>query len=343
MNSKNIEVDGAQGEGGGQVLRTSLSLAMCTGRPVHIFNIRAKRKKPGLMRQHLTAVQAAVEVSGGKVDGAAAGAQEIVFVPDAIKTGEYHFAIGTAGSCTLVLQTILPPLLTAAGNSKIILEGGTHNPMAPPFEFLQRAFLPLINRMGPRVEAELERAGFFPAGGGRIVVHIQPCKKLAPLQLEQRGCIVTRRATAWLAGLSENIARRELAVVRKQLHWDESELHIGRAKAQHGVGNVVTLEVISEHLTEVFTSFGEKGIAAETVATRAIAEAAEYLGTDAAVGRHLADQLMLPLALAGAGEFTMLTPSEHCTTNMQVIQAVLGIQIKMKNIGKNSWHMAVRG
>ena len=171
---KMIEIDGSQGEGGGQILRSSLSLAICTQRPFRIANIRANRDKPGLLRQHLTAVKAAAEICGGEVIGAEIGSRELTFKPGALKGGDYSFAIGTAGSSTLVLQTVLPPLLTAAEPSVVRISGGTHNKGSPPFDFLQRAFLPLIARMGARVELELLSYGFYPKGGGVIVATITP-------------------------------------------------------------------------------------------------------------------------------------------------------------------------
>src|SRR5512138_2046230 len=162
-----ITIDGSQGEGGGQILRSALALSLVTGKPFRIENIRARRQKPGLMRQHLTAVNAAVEIGAAHVSGNTVGSSELTFAPTALRSGEYHFVVGTAGSCTLVLQTVLPALIIAEGSSEIRLEGGTHNPAAPPFDFLAGAFLPLLNRMGPDVRAALERPGFYPAGGGR--------------------------------------------------------------------------------------------------------------------------------------------------------------------------------
>src|SRR5687768_8335334 len=160
-------LDGSQGEGGGQVLRTSLGLSLLTGTPFKIENIRANRSPPGLRRQHLTAVEAAAQVGDAEVEGAAVGARALTFTPRAVKTGDFRFAVGTAGSCTLVLQTVLPALMTRATASRLVLEGGTHNPMAPPFDFLERVYLPLLERMGPRVSMTLERPGFYPAGGGK--------------------------------------------------------------------------------------------------------------------------------------------------------------------------------
>src|SRR5690242_7527890 len=191
-----IIIDGSFGEGGGQILRTSLTLSLVTGKPLRIERIRAGRKSPGLLRQHLAAVNAAARVGYAEVEGASLGARELTFRPQTVAAGHYQFAVGTAGSATLVLQTVLPALLTADAPSTLVLEGGTHNPYAPPFDFLEKTFLPLLNRMGPRVEARLERHGFYPAGGGRFIVEITPAQQLGRFELDDRGAITGRRARA---------------------------------------------------------------------------------------------------------------------------------------------------
>src|ERR1051326_3946650 len=188
-----ITIDGSQGEGGGQIMRTSLALSLVTGQPFRMEQIRAKRQKPGLLRQHLTAVEAAKTVGGAEVEGAALNSQTLEFRPRSVTPGNYRFAVGTAGSATLVLQTVLPSLLTASGPSTLTLEGGTHNPLAPPFDFLSCSFMPLIHRMGPSVELELRTPGFYPAGGGKFHARVEPAKRLSPLVLDERGALQSRR------------------------------------------------------------------------------------------------------------------------------------------------------
>ena len=182
-----LTIDGSQGEGGGQILRTSLALAAVTGTPFSIEKIRAGREKPGLLRQHLTAVKAAAEICAASVAGAEMGSSALTFRPGPAKAGEYAFSVGTAGSATLVLQTVLPALMIASAPSSLVLEGGTHNPGAPPFEFLEKCLLPLLNRMGPTIVAKLERPGFYPAGGGRFTVEISPVPALQQLEMVERG------------------------------------------------------------------------------------------------------------------------------------------------------------
>ena len=329
-----LTIDGSQGEGGGQILRTSLSLSLVTGSPFRIERIRAGRAKPGLQRQHLAAVMAAAEIGGADVEGAAPGSREVVFRPRHVEPGAYRFAIGTAGSACLVLQTVLPPLLLASGASTVTLEGGTHNPGAPPFDFVARAFLPRLAAMGAHARATLERPGFYPAGGGRMAVAIEPTAALQPLTLVERGPILRRHGRAIVADLPESIARRELSMVREKLGWAEADVESAIAgDGARGPGNVVMLEIESEHVTEVFTGFGERGVSAETVALRAIDDVRDYLTAGAPVGPYLADQLMVPLALAGSGAFRTGPLTPHAATNLAVIRDFLGIDFTVVSSG----------
>ena len=322
-----LTVDGSQGEGGGQILRTSLALAIVTGTPLRLEKIRAKRDKPGLRRQHLTAVRAAAQISDAALSGDQVGSKQITFEPRRTTPGDYRFDVGSAGSTTLILQTILPPLVLAGGRATIELVGGTHNPFAPPVDFLERAFLPILNRMGPWVTLTLERPGFYPAGGGRLRVAIEPAARLKPVSIVQRGAILRRRCQAVIANLPDHFAERELATVGAALDWPSNCLETRRYEGNYGPGNLVTIEVECEHVTEVFTGFGRRGVRAEVMAGEAAAEAQRWLAADVPGGEHLADQLLLPLSLAGGGEFVTLPPSSHFTTNCEVIRRFLDVAL----------------
>lgn len=324
-----IIIDGSQGEGGGQILRTSLALSLVTGKPFRIENIRARRKKPGLLRQHLTAVNAARDIGAAKVSGNSIGSQVCSFEPQAISGGKYHFSIGTAGSCTLVLQAILPALLKADKPSIIILEGGTHNPFAPPFPYLDSVFLPLLRRMGVTIKATLERPGFYPAGGGRFRIEIEP-SPLRRLELKERGPIINRRIRAIVSHLPVRIAEDEVATVREQEDWKNCDSIIEEIQKPCGPGNVMFLEVESEHITEVFTGFGQRGVPAVKVARRVLSEAEKYIQAEVPVGPWLADQLLVPMALAGGGSFVTLKPTSHTLTNNEIIATFLDIPIVTK-------------
>lgn len=329
-----IHIDGSTGEGGGQILRSALALSMVTARPFCIENIRAGRPKPGLLRQHLTAVNAAAAVCGAQVSGAELGSSVIEFNPGEVKGGEYSFAIGSAGSTTLVLQTILPALMTASAPSVVMIEGGTHNTHAPSIDFLCKSFLPIIERMGPRVGVEIERHGFYPAGGGRIRVEIDPVKKLAPVSIMERGDIVAQSAIATVAGLSPDIAKRELNVIAEKLEWEWESLRIEQLADSVGPGNVLSIEIQSEHVTEVFTGFGERGRSAERVAKSTVAQVRHYLHKGVPVWSHLADQLMLPFAMAGSGEFGTCALTPHSETNASVIEQFLQIKIQSNELDR---------
>jgi RNA 3'-terminal phosphate cyclase (ATP) len=336
-----LELDGSVGEGGGQILRTALSLSALTGRPFAIDRIRANRKKPGLLRQHLTAVRAAAAVCGASLRGDEPGSQSLSFQPGPVAAGEYRFAIGTAGSTTLVMQTVLPPLLTAAGPSRVTIEGGTHNPLAPPVEFFERSFLPFVRRMGPRVAVRLERCGFYPAGGGRIVVEVEPVAALVPFELLERAPVIGRRARALVAGLPRRIAERELAVAQEALGLAPGELEVVELANGQGPGNVVSIELEMEHHREVFTGFGEQGVRAEAVAAGAVAAARSYLAAGEPVGEHLADQLVIPLAMSGRGRFRTGPASRHLTTNVEVVRRFLDVPIACVEHAPRRWELRV--
>ena len=322
-----IEIDGAQGEGGGQILRSALSLSMITGRPFRLINIRAGRDKPGLLRQHLLAVQAAAAICGARTTPVALRSTSLEFVPGTIRSGEYRFAIGSAGSCTLVLQTLLPALLHADGPTTVRISGGTHNAMAPPVHFLQRAYGRVLEQMGAEVEMTQQRYGFHPAGGGEVLATVQPCQRLRPISLLQRGERKAGYAESVVAGVHVNVAQRELERVADGMGWSGKQLRLVGLPAEQGPGNVLLLTLEHEHVTEVFTSFGEKSLLAETVAKRLLNEVRAYLKTDAAVGEHLADQLLLPMALAGGGSFSCNKVSQHALTNAEVIARFLPVRI----------------
>lgn len=333
-----IHIDGSHGEGGGQIVRSSLALSLVTGQPVMIENIRAGRQKPGLMRQHLTAVNAAARIGNAEVIGAEMGARTLTFAPQQIVPGDYHFSIGTAGSTTLVLQTILPALLIAEGPSTVTLEGGTHNQWAPPFDFLQRAFLPLINRMGPKVSVELERHGFYPAGGGRFTVSIEPSSKLNGFDLLERGELKSRSAIALVSNLPRHIAQRETDAILHKMNWNANCARIDEVTA-HGPGNVVYTMLAYEHVTEIITGFGRVGASAENIAKEVIRDTRNYLKSSVPVGEYLADQIMLPLGISAwqtgshqrGGSFRTMPLSRHSTTHIELLRQILGIEISVAN------------
>ena len=352
--TQTITIDGRTGEGGGQVLRSSLALSLLTGKPLQVEHIRAGRRKPGLMRQHLACVKAAIAVGGGVATGVSLGSESLGFGPGRITGGDFEFAVGSAGSVALVLQTVLVPLLFAARPSTVRIAGGTHAAWAPPFDFLDQAFLPQLQRLlagtGGSVDLELERAGFYPAGGGTIVATIWPVDSLrlaasdrAPYRLLDRGREVQHFAMLRRAHLPFDIVDREWDTLRRALKWDGRKRRDMSHDDSPGPGNSVHLTMEFEHVTEVVSSFGAKGRGASKVAKTAADDAKRYLKARAPVGRHLADQLLLPLAFLGGGEFRTLHPTKHLTTNVDIVGAFLPDRIELREDGPEDWLVRVSG
>lgn len=337
-----ITIDGAQGEGGGQVLRTSLTLALCLGKAVRIENIRAGRKNPGLLRQHLTCVKAAQSICNGEVSGAEIGSGAVSLVPGKVTPGDYCFAVGSAGSTTLVFQTLWLPLALAGGISSLYLQGGTHNGMAPSFDFIQRCFLPIIGRIGCQIDAELESFGFYPAGGGAWVAKIKSVSSLKSLQLSSPGAEKRCLAVATSARIPSHVTQRELAMVGRKCQWPREQQQ-QRLVASAGPGNIMSLQLESEELTELFEVVGERGRSAEKVALAAIQAMQRYQKAEVAVGEYLADQLLLPMVMGAGGCFVTLKPSQHLLTNIAVIRQFSGADIELKELGRDRWLVTVPG
>jgi RNA 3'-terminal phosphate cyclase (ATP) len=337
-----LTIDGSQGEGGGQILRSALALAAITGTPVRIEKIRARRPKPGLKRQHLVAVQGAAQVCHGQLEGAELQSREITFTPQKPSADAYAFDIGSAGSTTLVLQTVLPILLHADRPSTLSIRGGTHNPMAPPVEFLQESLFPVLERIGISATVELDRPGFYPAGGGAVRAVIQPWQARAPLELAERGKTIGRQAEVLFANLPPQVASREAEAFKHGLHWSDQEIEARPLRA-NGPGNALVARLRFAQVTAVFTAFGEPRKPAEQVAAECATQVRRYLETDAPVCEHLADQLLLPLALGAGGRFRTGRPSEHARTNAAIISTFLGERVEMVEAGSGTWTVTVRG
>jgi RNA 3'-terminal phosphate cyclase (ATP) len=325
-----VEIDGSRGEGGGQILRTSLALSIITQRPLRMQRIRAGRARPGLQRQHLACVEAAARLCNAQLHGAELGSQTLEFVPSVGYSDHIAIDIGSAGSTTLVVQTILVPAIAVGVPLRATITGGTHNPLAPPFEFLERVFLPHLHAMGADVKLTLAKHGVMPKGGGEVVLETAGNTKLRAIEVTEASELVSQRATVILARIPTHVGDRELAVVRERLGKVESEIR----EIRGGPANVLMIELDRGTCRELVTEHGEKGTRAELVATRACDELARYLASNAPVGEHLADQLLLPMAVAGAGRFRTLAPlSLHATTNIETIRAFLDVPIRTEPAG----------
>ncbi len=338
-----ITIDASLGEGGGQVLRTAISLSSITGKAVTLEGIRGGRSKPGLMRQHLTGVRAAAQITGAKTDGAALRSQTLVFEPGPIQPGDYEVAVGTAGSTVLVAQTVLPILAFADAPSSLTVSGGTHVKWSPSFDFFHQSFLPQVNAMGLSASAELIAHGFYPAGGGTIRVDVQPWTETRGLELVDRGESEGLHAEVLLAHVKPSVGTRELDMLERRLTLASQDL---RNVDAAGGGNALTVAARFANIDMLFTGLGERGVKAESVARSVADRVRRYVGGTACAEEYLADQLLLPCALAAlSGHSSRFTASEislHTRTNIDIIRAFLRVDIDLHQTDRTVWEITVK-
>ena len=318
-----IPLDGAQGEGGGQILRTALALSAATGQGFRVERIRASRLRPGLRPQHLAAVRAAAMSCGAEVHGAFDGSPDLRFQPGPVAAGEFRFDIGTAGAATLVLQAVLPVLATASAPSRVDVTGGTHVPRSPGYHFLSRHWAEVVGRLGLGVRLRLERAGFYPRGEGLVQADVGPWPRPATLDLSRRGPLVAVRGIAGAARIRGDVARRAADAARALL-WEErrleSEWEVVDVDAA-SPGAFLQAEAVFETGRAAFGLLGERGLRAERLGERAARRVLKFIeDEEAVVDPWLADQLALPLAIAGGGG--RLQTSE-VTSHLETVAAVL--------------------
>lgn len=340
-----IIIDGSRGEGGGQTLRASLALAMALGIPFRMVNIRATRPRAGLRPQHLACVRAAQELCGAIVQGDTPDSQEIAFQPGTVKGGEYHFDIGTGGSATLLLQAVIPPLLVAGAPSTVTVTGGTHVPMAPPFEFLRDCLFPRLEAIGPKLTAHLNRIGYMEEGGGSITVTVEPVPQSRPLHLEGRKAHTGTKAAIYAHGLPDAVVRLERRVLLSEkfagLGLTEADITVAADTPAIGSGNAVI--VTTRHSTGSDMVFGEylqRNRLPQKVAEIAARHALDHVRSGCAVDYHLADQLLVPLALAGGGSFTVNKVTEHIISCLETIGCFMECRSTAPSVGMRTAEVA---
>jgi RNA 3'-phosphate cyclase len=326
-----IEIDGSQGEGGGQVLRSSLSLSLMTGKPMRITNIRARRPKSGLRAQHLKSVEAAAAVGQADTEGATFGSQTLIFSPRGITAGQYQFDIGTAGSTSLVLQTVFSPLSLADQPSMITITGGTHVKWSPAYHYLRMHWLPHMHRIGFRGDLALDLAGFFPQGGGRIRAEIHPSDPRTSLRLTERGDLRRIEGLSAVSNLPESIAirQRRQALCKLAGLGCPMEIDITHLPSRRK-GTMIILKAVFEESQACYVGLGERGKPAEKVADEAAEALLAFMVTDGAIDEYLADQLLVPLTFAsGISEIRTSKVTQHLITNAEVIQAFTTTEIEI--------------
>ncbi len=322
-----IEIDGSFGEGGGQILRTSLSLSMVTGQSFKILHIRKGRKNPGLQPQHLTCVRAAKKIASAEVQGDVLGSTSLTFQPHSVKAGQYHFNVaeerGSAGSSSLVLQAILLPLSFEKEESKVTIEGGTHVAWSPPFHYMDRVFSPLISPLGFTFSFHIKRWGWYPKGGGMIEVTIAPYKKQQKfLELHERGALKEIRGLSVVSHLPLSIAERQRKETIRILSLRQLDANIHMEEAPSlGAGTFLFLESLFERSIAGFTSLGKRGKRAEEVGHEAAQELLFFLNSGSALDPHAADQLIPYLAsIGGKHYFSTSNITQHLLTNIWVVR-----------------------
>ena len=324
-------IDGSYGEGGGQILRTSLTLACILGEPIRVENIRAGRKNPGLQPQHLTCAQAAAAITRGKLHGAEPGSTWIEFEPGKTRPGEYKFDVAevrsSAGSVNLILHTVLLPLVFSGGPSRLEIRGGTHVPFSPPFHHVRQVFLPMHHKVGVKATAEMHRAGYYPTGGGHITVDIESARHTKPVVITDPGDILAVTCISGVSNVPGDVISRQLrkAVSRVRsfaaaADIEEVELNVPST----GQGTFVFLTAESEHCLAGFSALGDKNKKAEQVGDEAGRQFEQYMESGSALDKHLADQILLPMAFAeGQSRFTTCEVTRHLMTNIWTIAQLL--------------------
>ncbi len=317
-----IEIDGSYGEGGGQILRTSLSLSCMLQKPFRICNIRKSRKKPGLMPQHLACVRALKKICDAKVRGDEQGSGELVFEPAQTRPGEYFFDIGTAGSTSLLLQAILPPLAFADTQSRLVLRGGTHVPFSPSFHHIGEVFVPVLAECGMNLDVSIEKYGFYPKGGGEIIVHVTPTRDVQSLELQKRGEIKDIRGLSSVGNLPLDIAERQKKAAIRVLSSVEPMVTVDTMSVDAiGQGTFIFLKIEGERCYAGASAIGARGKRAEAVGEEAARYLRRFIETSACLDEHTADQIVLYLAMAESNSvFTTSRVTRHLMTNLAVIE-----------------------
>ncbi len=344
--SGEVVIDGSFGEGGGQILRTAVALSAITGKPIRIFNIRAKRNPPGLRPQHLTAVKAVAKLSNASTSGLSVGSTEIRFSPSKIHGGRFEFDAGTAGSTTLILQSLMPVMAFADSSVEAVIKGGTNNPLAPPLEYLENVVLPVLGRMGASFRVRLYRRGFYPKGQGVISASSNPVRMLSPIKLTGKPRIRKITGLAYSCRLPEHITERMAKTAEKMLREHGYDVEVNRESLQPnnpkcspdpGTG-IILYAWTEDNLVLGVDKLGEKGVPAEKVAEEAVKSMLEEIKAEAPVDSHLGDQLVVWVALAdGVSEYETTKLTTHTATAIELCKKLTGAEFEVEgNLGERA-------
>ncbi len=333
-----VRIDGSYGEGGGQILRTSIALSALLGRPVEIVNIRAKRANPGLQPQHLTGVKAAALLTDAEVVGAEKGSTRLYFNPRTLKCGRYNIDIGTAGSISLVIQTLTPILLYAPCPTEVAITGGTDVAWAPPIDYMRHVFTKVLARFGAQVAIELVKRGHYPKGGGKAILKVQPVETLSAVDSPEFGRLVEIRGISHAVNLPPHVAERQAKAAREALERRgyKAQLDLETRSDGLGPGSGVVLWAVSDTGNVVGgDALGERGKPAEAVGREAAEKLAATLASGSSLDPHMADMAVVYMALA-QGTSRMSTPelTTHLQTNIYIVEQFLPVKFKVENLGR---------
>lgn len=323
-----IEIDGSMGEGGGQVLRTSIALSAMTGKECRISNIRAGRPKPGLAAQHLTGILGIAELSGAEVIGAHKGSTEIVFKPGEVGCHDLWLDVGTAGSVTLVLQACLLAVIGSGQRSKVTITGGTNVKWSPPVDYLEWVLFPMLEKMGVEIKMETGRRGFYPQGGGEVTVWVTTPRRLRPLDVRERGELLELKGICFSQNLPDHVCKRISHSVKKAL------LGMGDARISYdrregiSTGTGICLFARCRGTTLGADCLGEKGLPSEEVGKKAAQDLLCEMDGGGTLDFHAADQILPYMALAdGPSFFSVREASGHLKTLIALLPLFLDMSI----------------
>jgi RNA 3'-terminal phosphate cyclase (ATP) len=329
-----IEIDGSEGEGGGQMLRTALALSALTGNPFKFENIRAKRDRPGLAAQHLTGVKGVAEICHAAVDGAFAGSTWLQFEPGTVEAGDYRFDVGTAGSITLVLQTCMLACARTRGRTEFDIVGGTNVRMSPPSDYLEHVLFPLLRNMGYDIDMKVRTRGFYPQGGGEMVVGMATGEHILPLDLGKRGKFQRISGVCFTQKLPDHIADRMASTARKTLVGHSPARLVMDRRDGHSIGAGIFLAAEYENTILASDALGEKGVSSEKLGELAATSLLLEIGSGETLDRHAADQILPYLSLAaGPSTFLVSEISMHFRTQSEIIKKFLDVDIEVETEG----------
>jgi len=346
-----IVVDGSFGEGGGQILRTSIALSSLLLKPVKVINIRAKRKPPGLKRQHMTAIKVLATLTNAEVKGLELGSMAIEFIPKVRRGGHFSFDIGTAGSISLVLQAALPVMLYASTSVSLTIRGGTDVPWSPPIDYVRNVLVPLLNEMGAKVNIRVERRGHYPRGGGIVHILVEPVKKLRPLRKLSRGSVLAIYGISHAVKLPSHVAIRQAkaaASVLERHGYRNVKIkteYYERGKDQHlGPGSGIVLWAKTENSILGADALGARGKPAEKVGEEAALKLIDNLSTNAALDTHMSDMIVPFLAVAeGVSEITGARLTMHAYTNIEVVKKFINTEVYLEGKLNSPFKFRIRG